>query len=399
MAEYPTSLGGGINCILDPHLDRSKGPPRCSADAAIAFKNIMSADDLLDIWRHRFPSTRSYTHYSSVYDTHTRIDYWLLSGRLESRVLDCNHLPRTYSHHSPVQLTLSCHAPRIPPFTWRFPPYLLLDTVFREELAIAIEEFFFNNIGSVPSFAVVWESFKVYIRGVVISKHAGVLRSIQRRLTLLEKDIHHLECSLSESRTTHNAAQLKLKLLEFQETANDELSHMGKYATARVYGERDRPGAILAGLLRPKRELDNMVGMLDDSRTPLNTTDDIVTHFQEHYQNLYTSQFLVDSTALEDYLSYIKMPWLVTEHREYLMAPLTADEIRGALSGMASGKAPGADRLPVYFYKEFLDILLPHLQTLYEDMAESGIMSPSMREAIIVMLFKPGKSPSNCSSY
>lgn len=66
---------------------------------------------------------------------------------------------------------------------------------------------------------------------------------------------------------------------------------------------------------------------------------------------------------------------------------------------MRDGSAPGQDSLTVTFYKAFGDILLPHLSTPFQEMCENGIMPPTMREALIVTLLKPGKDPHKCSSY
>lgn len=102
-------------------------------------------------------------------------------------------LPRTLSDHSPLLLVVDTPKKTIHPFTWRFPPYLLLDPAFKNELAEAIETFFATNIGSVDSFQTVWETFKVYIRGVTMAKHSGVLRSIWKRLADLEHKLKILE--------------------------------------------------------------------------------------------------------------------------------------------------------------------------------------------------------------
>ena len=42
---------------------------------------------------------------------------------------------------------------------------------------------------------------------------------------------------------------IKSKIDDFHDTTQREVTHIGKYAVARVYGEGERPGAILAGLL------------------------------------------------------------------------------------------------------------------------------------------------------
>lgn len=158
--------GGDFNLVRDPVLDRSGGPHRPISKAAVALDSIMISRGLADIWRFKNPVEGGYTHYSAYHDLHTRIDYWLTSSTLLQQVTECNTLPRTLSDHSPLLLKLTTPRKTLPPFTWRFPPYALLDPTFKQELAEAIDIYFDKNIASVDSFQTIWEAFKVYIRGI-----------------------------------------------------------------------------------------------------------------------------------------------------------------------------------------------------------------------------------------
>ncbi|KAJ1131972.1 hypothetical protein NDU88_010302 [Pleurodeles waltl] len=42
---------------------------------------------LVDICRYRSPQSRVYTHYSTVHDMHTRIEYWLVARALLASLL------------------------------------------------------------------------------------------------------------------------------------------------------------------------------------------------------------------------------------------------------------------------------------------------------------------------
>ena len=114
-----------------------------------------------------------FSFYSPVHTVYSRLDYWLLSAQLMPCLLACQILPLSLSDHSPVLLHihdvsgLRCHPP------WRLRGTQLLDLLFCAEVRSAIEEFFSINEGSVASAGVLWESFKVYISGICISKVAG----------------------------------------------------------------------------------------------------------------------------------------------------------------------------------------------------------------------------------
>lgn len=56
-------------------------------------------------------------------------------------------------------------------------------------------------------------------------------------------------------------------------------------------------------------------------------------------------------------------------------------------------KAPGSDGLPAEFYELHKDVLLPHLLSVFHEAADVGLLCISGREAIIVLLLKPGQDP------
>ena len=60
-------------------------------------------------------------------------------------------------------------------FRWRLLPTALLDTAFLESLREAATNYFADDAGSVESVAILWEAFKVTIRGHCI-------RSEERRV-------------------------------------------------------------------------------------------------------------------------------------------------------------------------------------------------------------------------
>ncbi|KAJ1216838.1 hypothetical protein NDU88_004437 [Pleurodeles waltl] len=227
----------------------------------------------------------------------------------------------------------------------------------------------------------------------------GALRSLRIRLSLLEKEIVTLEWEHQNSADTSLLGLIKVKIEEFQETAQAEFQHLGKYVLARSYGEGECPCATFATLLRPQREIDVIPELQDEQGQTLYDPEQVADRLRDHYADLYTSKFMHDDSLTADYLEHIAMPWLTNTYRKHLMAPLQPAEIHKALKYMQSGKAPGPDSLRVAFYKAYKDLLIQHLVTLLEEMADTCIMPDSMCEAIIITLLKPGKSPTQCASY
>lgn len=63
---------------------------------------------------------------------------------------------------------------------------------------------------------------------------------------------------------------------------------------------------------------------------------------------------------------------------------------------MLSEKTPGLDGIPIEVYKLFMDKLL---HPLWEMLEESGILPPSLQSALITLVPKPGKPPTEDGPY
>lgn len=66
---------------------------------------------------------------------------------------------------------------------------------------------------------------------------------------------------------------------------------------------------------------------------------------------------------------------------------------------MHTGKTPSPDSIPVEFYKMYAEYLAPRFQSLLAKSLEEGTLPDSMHDAVIVVITKPGKDPTLCSSY
>ncbi|CAJ0958213.1 unnamed protein product [Ranitomeya imitator] len=99
------------------------------------------------------------------------------------------------------------------------------------------------------------------------------------------------------------------------------------------------------------------------------------------------------------FLEELELPRLSDIDREDLEAPITEEELGRALQSMANGKAPGVDGFPAEIYKNFGEVLIPKLRVLLEEARSGGRLPASMREAIIVVIPKEGKDPTQPDSY
>lgn len=93
----------------------------------------------------------------------------------------------------------------------------------------------------------------------------------------------------------------------------------------------------------------------------LTSTTDISQLLYTYYSQLYKTRHPPTGQMLGDYLQDITMAQLEDGQREFLAAPIDAEEIKMAINALASGKAQGSDGLTGDFHKAYQDILAPQL--------------------------------------
>ena len=61
-----------------------------------------------------------------------------------------------------------------------------------------------------------------------------------------------------------------------------------------------------------------------------------------------------------------------------------------AVTSMGANKTPGGDGLPSEFFKVFWDIIRQDVVEVFSYMMREGIISESMREGVVVLIYKKG---------
>ena len=121
--------------------------------------------------------------------------------------------------------------------------------------------------------------------------------------------------------------------------------------------------------------------------------------FGDFYKWLYKSECTDNREAQKTFLDQLQFPTISEEEKITLDGPLTTKELDEVIGDISSGKAPRPDGLPIEFYKTFKRQLLRPLLDMYEESFMKGILPDSLRLAIITLILKPNKLPTECSSY
>ena len=119
-------VGGDFNCPLNPTLDKKGGILIPRQHVINSIENVQNEFSLHDIWRIKNPDTRSFTWSKNHPFIFCRLDYWLISDKLNDLVTQVDIQASIKTDHSSIILELEDikEGPRGPGF-WKLNTSLL----------------------------------------------------------------------------------------------------------------------------------------------------------------------------------------------------------------------------------------------------------------------------------
>ena len=112
----------------------------------------------------------------------------------------------------------------------------------------------------------------------------------------------------------------------------------------------------------------------------------------ESWVSFYSDFLAASSVGLDvqdDRLDHLSLS-LSSDESATCEGPISPTEAHPALLGMAKGKSPGSDGLPMEFYVTFWDLFGKDLVVVLNVYRKAGLLPSSQREALITLIFKKG---------
>lgn len=276
--------------------------------------------------------------------------------------------------------------------------FLCRDRLLRDTIRLAIKQYLEINDPALTSLATTWDALKAVVRGQCIEL-ATTLKAQQLRERLL------LETDLQAAEAAHKAvpsAPAQRKVTALKGKLHAIYSNRAEKTILRLqtnnYTGGNKVGSILARQLRVKQERTYVPLIIDEAGIPHTAEEGKALAFESFYRKLYTSDD-PSPQAQQIYLDSITLPRVSPLINDGLVAPITPEEVQKAIDALKPRKAPGPDGYTAHFYRTFAPELVPFLTILFNDIAQTRQVTPSMREALVAIIPKPGKNPTGCSSY
>ena len=141
--------------------------------------------------------------------------------------------------------------------------------------------------------------------------------------------------------------------------------------------------------LEKKRATESWISaMRVSSGVVVKDVEGVCESWASFYQDFFTA-CPVDLGVQSDFLDCLTSPLSVDDTASY-EGPISPNEADAAVLGIAKGKSPGSDGLPMEFYVAFWDLFGGDLVNVFNASLEAGLLPFSQREALIALIFKKG---------
>ena len=354
---------------------------------------------MFDIWRITNPTAREYSFYSATHNTYSRIDYFLIDAKLMPYAVNAKYHNILISDHSPLTCTLNIKEMVKPRMNWRLNPLLLTEKEFCDYLKKQISLYFDTNDNSDTTPPILWEAFKAFLRGTIISFEASRRKKNKAKLLELDKEINLLEKENARTRSSELYKRISALKFEYNKILSAKISRTFLYIKQKHFEFNDKPHRLLARILKKQVSDRTIHKIKSDKGETLMKPKDINDRFLQFYKNLYTSKKDSDNITMQTFLNECMLPRLDETESAQLNSEITLEEVKKAISSLKSNKSPGPDGLPGELYKKFNETLSPYLHKMFSQAYIDSALPPTLTEAVITVIHKKGRDPEEVGSF
>ena len=384
----PTLLCGDFNAVWDRSKDR-RGSSNDSTyhDSSASLHYLFSEACVFDVWRYLHPDTIafSWTRHDGLLAS--RIDLFGCPQSWAHGVHACDFVPCPYSDHVAVVLGVSPPVQLFRgPGRWKLNSSILRDLDFSSN----IESFWASWRRRKKDFRSIqlwWDRGKDRLKGLAIAFCSRKKALQEKERTLLVNLASHLKAKIDQGSVSFVDIyeNVLARIADF-----DRLKAKGARVRARVqWAEEGEMSSRYFCRLEKKRGTEQWIAAIRGTDGKVATDiDGICRSWVDFFSTLFSADVL-DLKIQEDLLENLSVR-LPSSSSASCDGPITLDEARKALEGAAIGRSPGSDGLSAEFYLAFWKVLGEDLVEVFNASFSSGHLPPSLRRALINLLFKKG---------
>lgn len=378
-------LGGDFNTVLNLSLDKIGGRPRTNFKARDEILTLNENYNLIDIWRHKNPNTKRFTWRSNTKPViMTRLDFFLVTYNLVSRIESVNIHASFKSDHSLISLKIKRSVEERGPGLWKFNSSFLSNPQYVDKIKECIDTTVKENQNLNPS--LLWEMIKFNVRSASIRFAIENKKKEKLHESKLNLEISKLEEEYDKSQSDEMFTQLNVKKQELEQLIAVKTKGAIIRSRARWVEEGEKNTKYFLNL--EKRNYVNK------TISCLNVDDELVENPKEIREKIKQFYEVLYGTELHD----------INENNECFFAQntdrlseteglsceglLNEEECTTVLKSFVNNKTPGTDGLTADFYKFFWLDVKKYFIEAFNYAFQNGLMSISQRRGVITLLPK-----------
>ena len=393
-SEETIIIGGDFNCTLSEKDKKGGNPSNRKHTVVEEINKLCNLYDLNDIWRSLNPDTEEYTWRNKSFKIQCRLDFFLISKKLNDLTDTCKIVYAPETDHSAILIYLKSDEMRHKkgPGFWKFNQSLLKDETYVSSLRAEIPNFR-QKYNDVEDLTLKWDLIKMEIRGFTIKYSKNKAKKRKSSEIHLQNQINEL---YKKAEKQPNNKQIindiyhvrsRLKKIMQQKTKGTILRSKVRW---HEHGERNTRYFYSLEKRNYEKKTTTKLKLSDGSFT--NDQSKILQEQMHFYKTLYTST-KHGPTTLNDPLCSFSENISPLENDDMLSCEgkVTQGECFKALNEFINEKSPGTDGFQAEFYRHFWKELHSDMLQRFDYAYGSGKLSISQRRGIITLIPKPNK--------
>ena len=229
------------------------------------------------------------------------------------------------------------------------------------------------------------------VRGYTIKHATRKKKSNENKLKVIDRKLASIQKDLVVEQPLFDK-QSNLKQMEKLQSDRNEIIALktrgAMIRTRREWHEQGKKNTImLFSLEKSNYKRKNRFVLKKADGEIINENDKIIKEQHRFYNALYQKD---DAQLPSDFFDDVNLPQVSEEDNQMLVADITLDELKTALSKMPADKVPGPEGIPPEFYRFFFDELGVLLLYVIQKASVKGFTKNASR-GIISLMEKPQK--------
>ena len=396
-------IGGDWNISLQA-IDKKGGNPWKPTVSRDLLMTMMKEFDLVDVYREKNPTNKSYTYESKALKLCSRIDFFLIPQHQISWVEQIETVVSNAPDHKAVKLKLNGSNNKRGPGLWKFNNSLLDDedyvTLIRENYSPISEKYSGQEHKRLK-----WELVKMELRGLTIPYAINKAKNIRRKERDLQKRLDDLDQSISSGSgaDSHRENGLEAEHNQLKQELCLIYENRGKGSIVRSktrwIEQGEKPTKYFFNLEKRNYSHKTIKELKHPEGKSVTKEKQILEEIEIFYKELYTSTTSFENAQFISFIEKLELPRLEDSVSSKLEGDITLKECKDILSTFSRGKSPGEDGFTWEFYNCFFDLLGKDLVDSFNASYRVGELAPSQRRGVITLIPKEDSDLSSLANW